>query len=250
MDFGFAPTELLFRRCKRDGDRAAREALVVRLLPLAHKLARRYSHTSVPYEDLVQVASLALVKAIDRFDPDLGTSFQAFAIPTILGELKRYFRDSAWSVHVSRAAQERALVIDRASEKLINRFGRSPTVQEIAAYLELDQEEVLEGLRAAQAYTTVSLDAPPPFGADPGEPSLEDALGAEDQGYELVDAELTIGGAVRKLRGSERRILQMRFGDEMTQSEIGARLGVSQMQVSRLLGRSLARLRTLAGAER
>jgi RNA polymerase sigma-B factor len=224
--------------------------LVVRLLPLAHKLARRYSHTSVPYEDLVQVASLALVKAIDRFDPSLGTSFEAFAIPTILGELKRYFRDSAWSVHVSRAAQERALLIDRATEKLINRFGRSPTVHEIAGYLELDQEQVLEGLRAARAYTTVSLDAPPPSGGEGDDPSLEDALGVEDQGYELVDTGLAIGGAVRKLGRSERRILEMRFGEEMTQSEIGARLGVSQMQVSRLLRRSLSRLRALAGGER
>jgi RNA polymerase sigma-B factor len=248
LELGTARPEILFRRCRREGDSAAREALVLRFMPLARKLARRYAHTSVPYEDLVQVASLALVKAVDRFDPARGTAFRTFAIPTILGELKRYFRDSAWAVHVTRGAQERALEIEEANEELINRLGRSPTVQEIAGALELSQEEVLDGLRAAQAYTTMSLEAPPPS-AEPGsEPSFESELGVDDERYELIEDEAVVADAMRELPESERRILRLRFIEDMTQNEIGARLGISQMQVSRVLRRVLARLQQRVGA--
>ena len=241
--------EQLFRRFRLDGDRAAREELVVRFLPLARDLARRYFRSSVPCEDLVQVASLALVKAVDRFDPERGTPFQAFAIPTILGELKRYFRDSAWAVRVSRGAQERALAVEQASDQLTSRFGRSPTVQEIAGYLELSQEEVLDGLQAAHAYASTSLDAPPPSAEEDADRNFESELGTEDASYELIDAKLAIADGMGSLPENERRILHLRFIEDMTQSEIGALLGVSQMQVSRLLTRSLAQLRTLAGAD-
>ena len=149
LELHACPSELLFRRCRGEGDPAAREELALRYLPLAHKVARRYAPSSVPYEDLAQVASLGLLKAIDRYDWVRGTRFEAFAIPTILGELKRYFRDSTWSVHVTRAAQEHACAVARTSELMVGDDGRGPTVYDLALYLELSEEKVLEGLRAA-----------------------------------------------------------------------------------------------------
>lgn len=247
---GGPPSESLFRRSKLDGDPTAREALVRRYLPLARKLARRYAHSSEPYEDLMQIASLGLVKAVDRFDPERGVSFQSFAVPTILGELRRYFRDSGWAVHVPRGAQERALAVRDANEHLLDRRGRSPTVHEIAVYLEMSEEDVLDGLLAARGYSPVSLDAP--RGGDEsgsGDLTVADELGAEDDGYELVDANVAAAEALRLLPHDERRLVRLRFVKGMTQSEIGAELGISQMHVSRLLRRSLARLRMLAGAE-
>jgi RNA polymerase sigma-B factor len=245
-----ARPESLFRRWRHEGDRAAREALALHFLPLARQLARRYAHSSAPDEELVQVASLALVKAIDRFDPDHGSAFQAFAVPTILGELRRYFRDATWSVHVTRAAQERALAIEGASERLVNRLGRSPTVQEIAGYLELSEEEVLDGLLAAQAYITTSLDAPRPTGShDDDDQPLADEIGTDDEDYELVEARAAVADAVGELSQSEREMLRLRFAEQLTQREIGERFGVSQMQVSRLLRSLLERLSLLVGAE-
>jgi RNA polymerase sigma-B factor len=241
--------ELLFRRYQRTGDVAARKDLVEHFLPLARSLARRYSRSSEPYEDLVQIASLALVKAVDRFDPARGASFQSFAIPTILGELRHYFRDSGWAVHVPRRAQERALAVREANEHLLGRHGRSPTVHEIAVYLELSEEDVLDGLLAAQAYTPASLDAPPRSQEGTRESTVVEELGAEDDGYESVDARVVVAEALRSLPDDQKRMLRMRFVNEMTQTEIGAELGVSQMQVSRLLRSALEQLRVLAGAE-
>jgi RNA polymerase sigma-B factor len=238
-----ASIEHLFSVCRRHGDRAAREELLVRFLPLARKLARRYSHSSAPDEDLVQVASIALLKAIDRFDPDRGSAFQSFAIPTVLGELRRHFRDTCWAVHVARAAQERALAIQETIDRLSARHGHSPTVQEIAVYLELGEEQVLDGLQAGRAYSTMSLDAPAPSSEEDGEGSLAAELGGEEHGYELIETGAAIGDALRALSPRERRLLQMRFAAGMTQSEIGEQLGVSQMQVSRLLARTLRTLR-------
>jgi RNA polymerase sigma-B factor len=237
----------LFRRYRGQSDRSAHEELVSRHLPLARSLARRYSRSSEPYEDLVQVASLALLKAIERFDPERGIDFRAFAIPTILGELKRYFRDAAWSVHVPRSVQERALLVEGATERLTNDRGRPPTVKELATHLALSSEEVLDGLKAAQAYDTLSLDESP--GASPpdgDEPTLGDTLGAEDDRYELIESDLAVAAALRVLPERERRILYLRFVKEMTQTEIATRMDVSQMQVSRLLQRSLALLAEIA----
>ena len=247
--FGGPSSESLFRRYQRDGDPAAREDLVQRFLPLARTLARRFWHSSEPYEDLVQVASLALVKAIDRFDLERGASFQSFAVPTILGELRRYFRDSGWAVHVPRGAQERALAVRDAKEHLLTRHGRSPTVHEIAVYLELSEEDVLDGLLAARGYTTTSLDLPPQEGEEDGDLTAADRLGDEDDGYELVDARVAATEALRSLPEGDRQLLGMRFVKEMSQREIAAQLGVSQMQVSRLLRRTLARLQMQAGTE-
>jgi RNA polymerase sigma-B factor len=234
----------LFARWRRYRDRRARDELIERFLPLARKLARRYVQSSEPYEDLVQVASLGLVKAVERFDPERGFAFSSFAVPTIVGELKRYFRDTAWALHVDRGAQERARKISEAQQKLSSRTGRIPTVDELAQYLELSQEEVLDGLQTADAYGAVSLNAPL-GGEDDEETSRLDAIGEEDERLELVDQHATIFAAARHLPCREREILYLRFGEDLTQSEIAERVCVSQMQVSRLLRRSLARLREL-----
>jgi RNA polymerase sigma-B factor len=240
------PSTQLFQRWRRHKDRAARDELIERFLPLARKLARRYVQSSEPYEDLVQVASLGLVKAVERFDPDRGFAFSSFAVPTIVGELKRYFRDTAWALHVDRGAQERARKITDAQQKLSSRTGRMPTVDELAQYLEMSQEEVLDGLQTAEAYGAVSLDAPLST-EDDEDSSRLDAIGEADQRLELVDDHATLFAAARHLPAREREILFLRFGEDLTQSEIAERVGVSQMQVSRLLRRSLHRLRDLTG---
>ncbi len=232
----------LFDRWRVHRDRGARDELISRFLPLARKLARRYAQSSEPYEDLVQVASLGLVKAVERFDPSRGFAFSSFAVPTIVGELKRYFRDASWALHVDRGAQERARKIADAQQALSSRTGRIPTVSELAQYLELSQEEVLDGLQTAEAYGTVSLDAPM-AGEDDEVSSRLETLGVEDQRLLLVHEQATIFAAARGLPAHEREILYLRFGEDLTQSEIAQRVGVSQMQVSRLLRRSLAHLR-------
>jgi len=233
----------LFRRLRADGDPGAREELVAAHLPLAHSLARRYARSTESFDDLAQVASMALVKAVDRFDPERGSEFASFAVPTILGELKRYFRDSSWAIHVPRGVQERALAIEEAQRSLTTREGRSPSVAEVAAHLDLSVEQVLDGLQASQAHSALSLDAPQGTGEEEGELTVAETLGDEDERFELIDADLSIAQAARALPERERRILYMRFVKEMTQTEIADRMGVSQMQISRLLRRSLARLR-------
>jgi RNA polymerase sigma-B factor len=233
----------LFLRCQQ-GDVAAREALVRRFMPLARSLARRYDRSSEPFEDLLQVALLGLLKALDRFDPQLEHPFPSFAVPTILGEMRRYFRDSGWSVHVPRGAQERALKVRDAQERFANRSGRAPTVNELAEYLELDTEQVIDALQAIQAYEALSLDAPRPGSTDEVM-AYGDAVGREDERYELVELDATISAVLERIPARERLILRMRFVDDLTQSDIAARLGISQMQVSRLLRRSLDQLRAL-----
>ena len=240
-----APVNLLLRRWQREGNAAAREELVRRFLPLTRRLARRYARSAEPYEDLVQVASLALLKAIDRFDPGRGSRFAAYAIPTILGEMRRHFRDNGWSLHVPRHAQERAMAVGEASERLTNLHGRAPTVRELAAYLELSTEDVLEGFFAGQAYDTVSFSTPCASGDESGEGTVGEMLGAEDERFALTEADVALASAARLLGDRERRILHLRFREEMTQSDIAAEVGISQMQVSRLQRSSLARLREL-----
>jgi RNA polymerase sigma-B factor len=238
----------LFERWRGRGDREARDELIARFLPLARKLARRYAQSSEPYDDLVQVASLGLVKAVERFDPERGFAFSSFAVPTIVGELKRYFRDTAWALHVDRGAQERARKISDAQNRLSSRTGRTPTVVELAQYLELSQEEVLDGLQTAEAYGTVSLDSPMASDEDE-EPARIETIGNEDERLLIADDQATIFAAARSLPAHEREILFLRFGEDLTQSEIAERVGVSQMQVSRLLRRSLQRLRELTDSE-
>ncbi len=233
----------LFRRWRQRRDRQARDELIERFLPLARKLAHRYAGSREPYDDLVQVASLGLVKAVERFDPDRGFQFSSYAVPTILGELKRYFRDAGWAVHVERGAQERARRIIDARNQLAARHGRSPTVTELAQLLDCSAEEVIDGLQTAEAYDTVSLDAPVSADAD-AEPRME-SIGDEDQRLGRIDAEATVFAAAQKLPARDREILYLRFGEDLTQAEIADRVGVSQMQVSRLLRRSVTRLQQL-----
>ena len=236
--------EQLFVRWRRHGDELAREELVRRFMPLARNLARRYEHSSEPFEDLLQVASLGLLKALDRFDPGLGHPFPSFAVPTILGEMRRYFRDSGWSVHMPRGAQERALEVRSAQERLVGVHGRAPSVTQLAEYLEFSCEEVLDALQAVQAYEAVSLDAPR-LGVQDDSVAYADSMGHEDERYELVELDATISAVLEHIPARERRILHMRFVEDLTQTEIASRVGVSQMQVSRLLRRSLETLRAL-----
>jgi RNA polymerase sigma-B factor len=240
-------TDELFARSS-SGDQLARDELVRRFLPLARKLARRYVGAREPLEDLTQVASLGLVKAVDRFDPEREIAFSSFAVPTIVGELKRYFRDLGWSVHVPRGAQEMALKVSQASHQLATRTGRAPTPHELAQFLEWSVEEVVDALEAGAAHHAASLDAPSDAGdGDAG--TLVQSIGGEDEGYELVDARLTIVAAARQMPPRERRVLWLRFVDDLTQTQIAERIGVSQMQVSRILRRALQRLGELAGDE-
>lgn len=238
--------ELLFMRWQRHGDAAAREELVVRFSALARGLARRYRNTSEPHEDLYQVAQLGLVKAIDGYDPERGPSFTAYAVPTILGELRRYFRSASWAVHVPRAAQERALQVRDAERALADEQGRSPTVSELAQFLELSLEEVLDGLQALRALGSMSLDAPRRGDTEDEDSSYVDEVGAEDPHYEHVELSADLHEALRLLEPRQREILRLRFVEELSQTQIAQQIGVSQMQVSRLLAKCLAELRELA----
>jgi RNA polymerase sigma-B factor len=236
-------TDELMARWHDDGDRSAREELFERFRPLARKLASRYSNPHEPIEDLVQVAAMGLLGAIDRFDADRGVRFPAFAIPTILGELKRYFRNTGWSVHVPRGAQELALRVDRAVRQIEARQGHRPTVSELAQYLELAQEDVLVGLDAGTAHYSVSLDAPVSSGDDDEQPdTLGDSLGGVDESYGLVEATHSLASALERLPHLERQALTLRLERDLKQTEIAHELGCSQMQVSRLLRRAASRL--------
>jgi len=225
----------------RAGDARAREALVQRYLPLAERIARRYRGAHGSLEDLVQVASLALVKAVDGFDTSRGVAFSSYAVPTIAGELMRHLRDTTWRVHIPRRTRELASKLDKRTEALQSRLGRSPTVAELADALDAREEEVLEALHAAQAQRAVSLDAP--LDTD-GEVGVAERLGTVDDRLAQVEDRLSLDDAAdRVLSDRDRAVLAMRFSGEMSQSEIAERIGVSQMQVSRILRAALSRLR-------
>jgi RNA polymerase sigma-B factor len=237
----------LLVRYHLEGDIAAREELVERFLPLARDLALRYSYTDEAFDDLLQVACLGLIKAIDRFEPGRGTKFTSYAAPTILGELKRHFRDKGWSLHVPRDLQERTLAVSRETEALSKRLGRSPKVREVAESLGCGVEEVLEAQEAAASYEAASLDAPAARDDDESA-ALVDLLGEEDGAYDLVEDRQAIASTWQALPEVERRVLELRFMHDLTQREIGDRIGYSQMHVSRLLRRALTRLETAASA--
>lgn len=233
----------LFARA-RAGDGQAREQLVERYLPLARRLARRYQRSEEPQEDLLQVASLGLLKAVDRYDSSRETAFSSFAVPTILGELRRHFRDRTWSVRVPRELQELSLRVDKVAATLSSRHGRAPTVGEIASAMGADEEQVLEALQAAGAYRAGSLDAPRAgSGEDASGESVGDAIGVEEGGFEHAVQRATLGPMFARITERERLVLTLRFGEDLTQAEIGERIGVSQMQVSRLIRHALARMR-------
>jgi RNA polymerase sigma-B factor len=231
----------LLERYHREGDQAAREALVQRFLPLARQLARRYQRGSEPLDDLIQVASLGLLKAIDRFEPDRPTAFSSFAVPTILGELKRHFRDRGWSVRVPRDLQELAVRVERVGEELTRSLGRAPTPSEIAEQIGVTDEQVLEAREAAGAYRAVSLDRPRDDDED-GD-GMADSMGIEDPGFGLAEDSATVQRLMSVLGEREQEVLRLRFEEDLTQSEIGSRVGVSQMHVSRLIRQAVERLR-------
>jgi len=227
---------------RENGDERAFAELTERYMPLASRLASRYRHTDEPMDDLVQVANMALLKAIQRFDLERETAFSSYAVPTILGELKRYFRDHSWSVHVPRDLQERAAKVNKAIDALSRKLSRPPSVKEIGEKLALSLEEVLEAMQAAQAFDATSLDAERP-GEDGDRMSLGASIGDEDAGYELVEYGASIQGTLKGMDQRTREVLQLRFVRDLTQAEIAEQIGVSQMHVSRIIRRAVSELR-------
>jgi RNA polymerase sigma-B factor len=232
----------LVKRYQCYGDTGARDELVRQFMPLAQQLARRYQRANEPIDDLVQVASIGLIKAVERYDPDRGTALSSYAVPTILGELKRYFRDNSWSLHVPRGMQERVMHVNTAMESLSGQLGRTPTASEVANNIGDTTENVLEAMEAASAYDSVSLESSRGGDDSEGE-SYADQIGSEDERYALVEQTATVGPELKALPKRERLVLGLRFVEDMTQSQIAERVGISQMHVSRLIQRALARVR-------
>jgi RNA polymerase sigma-B factor len=217
-----------------------RNQLVRMHIPLVEHLARRFRNRGEPLDDLTQVATIGLIKSVDRFDVDRGVEFSTYATPTIVGEIKRHFRDKGWAVRVPRRLQELRLSLTTATGELSQQHGRSPTVHELAERLGITEEEVLEGLESANAYSTLSLDVPD---TDDESPAVADTLGAEDDALEGVEYRESLKPLLAQLPQREQRILVLRFFRNMTQSQIASEVGISQMHVSRLLARTLAQLR-------
>ena len=243
---GAIATDELLRRYRATEDPALLEEIVLRFEPLARSVARRYHARGEPLEDLTQVAMVGLLKAISRFDPDRGFAFTSFATPTMLGELKRYFRDSGWAVHVPRGVKERALELASVTDALSSKLGRSPSLEELAAALDATEEQTLEAIEAYHARHAAPLDS----GSDDeeaGVPALAAVLGAEDVRLEQAEYLTMIAKGVETLSESDRLILYLRFGRDLTQSEIAARIGTSQMQVSRLLRAAIEKIRRVSG---
>jgi RNA polymerase sigma-B factor len=230
----------LMRR-HQNGDDHAREALIERYMPLARSLALRYRRASEPLDDLIQVASVGLVKAVDRWDPDRGLAFSSYAVPTILGELRRYFRDATWDVRPARDLQELCLSVEEAREALWAALGRSPTVADLAKRLKRNEEEIIEALQATEGRSVRSLDAP--VHEEEGDSATAgDMIGTEDTEYDRVDAGVTIERMTGILDDRAREILRLRFQEDLLQSEIAERVGCSQMHVSRIIRSSLEKL--------
>jgi len=232
----------LWARFVKQRDPVTREELVSRYLPFARSLTRRYRTANESFDDLLQVASLGLVNAIDRFDPDRGIPFTAFASPTILGELKRHFRDRVWTVRVPRGLHDRMADVNKAIGELTEELQRSPAVGEIAERLDLEETDVLEVLEANHNRRPLSLDRPANAN-DPDETPASEWIGTEDEGYELVEGKVALDAALPHLDERERLVLRLRFVEDMTQSQIAEQIGHSQMHVSRILRRTLQRIR-------
>jgi RNA polymerase sigma-B factor len=234
----------LLRRFADTRDPALRDQLFQRWMPLARQLARRYGRASEPFEDLLQVASIGLIKALNGYDPSRGKAFSSYAVPTIMGELKRYFRDRTWSVRMPRSLQELAIKVEDARDELTSENGRSPSIAEIAAATGSTDEQVLEALQAGDAYHATSLDAQRTDDDDGF--SIGGALGGDDENFQLAEHRALLGSVLGELSDRDREILRLRFEEDLTQHEIAKLVGVSQMQVSRLLRRSLTSLRLAA----
>ena len=237
----------LWQRVATARDQRAREELVRRYLPMAERLAARYRAADEPFDDLLQVAKLGLLGAIDRFDPDRGIPFPAFASPTILGELRRHFRDRAWTIRVPRGLHDLSAEVEKATEALTRELQRSPSVNEIAARLEVDEDRVLEALASGERRRPLSLDHP--LGGDEDAAPASELIGDADGGFALTEDRMALQEALAELGERDRTVLRLRFIEELTQSQIGERLGCSQMQVSRILRGVIERLRERAGAQ-
>jgi RNA polymerase sigma-B factor len=225
---------------------ALREQVIRAWLPMAHRLTHRYARRGEPFDDLVQTATVGLIKAVDGYDPARGVDFVAYAIPTILGEIKRHFRDRTWAIRVPRRVQEMRIAINQAHGTLSQTLGRVPTIADIAAHLNTGEDAVLEGLEGAGHYRAVSLSTP--VGVDHGR-ELGDLVGAPDDDYDLVELRTALGPAIAALTERERRILMLRFYGNQTQSQIAAQIGVSQMHISRLIAGALTKLRRHMAAD-
>jgi len=243
---GALPVEELFRRNRETPDPALVEELVRRFEPLARSVARRYHSRGEPFDDLMQVANVGLLKAIARFDPDRGFAFSSFATPTMLGELKRYFRDSGWAVHVPRGVKERAVELAQVTDKLSSQLARSPSVAELATALGATEEQTLDALEAYHARHATPLDAGPDED-DSGSLRPSAVLGAEDERLDQAEYMTMIARGVETLSDADRVILYLRFERDLTQSEIARRVGTSQMQVSRLLRAAIEKIRRVSG---
>jgi RNA polymerase sigma-B factor len=238
---------VLFERFQDRHDPVDREMLVERFLPLARSLATRYAGRGEPFDDIFQVASLALMKAIDRFDPVRGGAFSSYAVPTIVGEIKRHFRDRTWAVRVPRDLQELALRVDKLAGELEGELCRKPTVPELGERLRLCDEEVLEALQATRAYRFTSLDAPRDE-EDEDRATVGATVGTDDEGFRHAEFRATLRSLAVVLTPRERLVLHLRYEGDLTQSEIGDRIGISQMQISRIIRQALDKLRSYANA--
>lgn len=236
-----ARARVLFQELKTSTDPRVRDELVEMHLPLVEYLARRFRNRGEPLDDLIQVATIGLIKSVDRFDTERGVEFSTYATPTIVGEIKRHFRDKGWAIRVPRRLQELKLALTKATSELSQKQGRAPTVAELAVFLKLSEEEILEGLESANAYSAISLDSPD--GGDDDSPAVADTLGHLDDALEGVEYRESLKPLLEKLPPREKKILLLRFFGNMTQSQIATELGISQMHVSRLLARTLAQLR-------
>ena len=234
-------TRELFRRYKEDGDMEAREQLDMSHLNLVRFLANKFKNRGEPLDDLIQVGYLGLLKAIDRFDPDRGLEFTTYATPTILGEIKRHFRDKGWSVRIPRRLQELSAKVNQATDTLTTQLQRSPTIQEIADYLDASVDEVLEAMESSSAYSSVPLEGTGSSENDDA-PSVIDRYGSEDNELAFTDDRLVIEEALKGFSPREREVIELRFLKGMTQIEIAEQLGISQVQVSRLLRRTLKKI--------
>jgi RNA polymerase sigma-B factor len=228
-----ARDRLLFRRYHDESDPVDRDDLVRRFMPLARKVAARYAGGNEPYDDLLQVACLALVRAIDRFDPSRGVAFSSFVVPTMRGEIKRHYRDKTWAVRVPRDLQDLAMAVSAERERMSRDLGRSPTARELCERMDISEDRLVDALSAGDAHDATSLEVP--RGGDDSECTLRDTLPYHERGYDVADARASLDRLLRTLRRRDREVLRLRFVEDLTQREIGERIGVSQMHVSRIL---------------
>ncbi len=233
--------KILLRRYHEDGDLQAREKLIEQYMSLVRSLARRYSYRGEQLEDLVQIGAIGLIKAIDRFDLDRGVELTTYATPNIIGEIKRHFRDKGWAVRVPRGLQELNVQLSKLVEQLTVQLGRSPTIPELAKAAGVEEEQVLEALESGRAYTSLSLSVG--GGGDDDDLDPLESLGTEEHQYEVSEDRAVLAPGFKVLDERERKILQLRFFDGLTQSQIAQQVGISQMHVSRLIRRSLEKIR-------